>query len=135
LARCGKRDEISSPDSPCFENGNADAINLPSLAFINCNDRPSVRKLSGIGWPLNFVSVGLGSKVSNWLGPPAAKIKIIRWARAGKWVLLGARVCGPVRSDAETSRARSEPKTDAPTPNADRLRNSRRSETAVKRWQ
>ncbi len=52
--------------------------------------RSVLRLPEGIGVPLYFVSIGLGSKVSTCDGPPFRKRKMTCFARAGKCGDLGA---------------------------------------------
>src|SRR6185369_5810998 len=56
-------------------------------------------KEAGIGWPLNSVNLGFGSKMSMWLGPPSMKSQITDLA-FGSWCgFFGAR--GSTRVAAE----------------------------------
>src|SRR5438876_2913032 len=68
----------SMPLCPNFLNSNGDFSRLPVL-------RSVFRLGVGIGWPWYLVSIGLGSKVSTWLGPPLRNRKITRLALGAKW--------------------------------------------------
>src|SRR5580704_13380414 len=67
----------SMPLCPNFLNSKGDFSRLPVL-------RSVLRLGVGIGWPLYLVSIGLGSKVSTWLGPPLRNRKITRLALGAK---------------------------------------------------
>ena len=62
-----------APLAPCCLN----FLSWPSrlirwLEPMKAKRLPSM-KLAGIGWPLSSLSLGLCSKNSSWLGPPAMK--------------------------------------------------------------
>src|SRR5260370_9626407 len=78
----GKISLISIPLWPHFLTWNGDASRLPVF-------RSVLRLPEGIGLPLYFVSIGLGSKVSTCEGPPFRNKKITCLARAGKCGGLG----------------------------------------------
>src|SRR5438874_2446172 len=88
VATLGKRSEISIPDCPYFLNVRRDARIGTSLNFENWSCTSP--KLSGTGLPSSFSSIGLGSKVSRWLGPPCMKRKMTFLAVAGKCGVLVA---------------------------------------------
>src|SRR5580704_1285204 len=73
----------SIPLCPNFLNWKGDFNRLPVF-------RSVFRLGVGIGWPLYLVSIGLGSKVSTWLGPPLRNRKMTRLALGGKWVGRGS---------------------------------------------
>src|ERR1700730_11431104 len=68
----------SMPLCPNFLHSKGDFSTLPVL-------RSVFRLGVGVGWPLYLVSIGLGSKVSTWLGPPLRNRKITRLALGAKW--------------------------------------------------
>ena len=77
-AMCGSVSENSRPDSPCRANRYGLRSKLP-VSFSS-----SATSLGG-GWPSYFVSIGLGSNRSTWLGPPCMKSWMTALARAGMW--------------------------------------------------
>ena len=62
---------------PYFLNWNGDFSRLPVL-------RSVFRLPVGMGWPWYLVSIGLGSKVSTWQGPPFRNRKMTRLALGAK---------------------------------------------------
>ena len=91
---------MNRPDSPaCLKPD----IGPSNLVF----SRPTVASVDGSSYgrspPVRFWSSGLWSKRSICEGPPDMNKKIMRLARAGKWVGLTAR--GDASPDAESGEA------------------------------
>src|SRR6266404_998904 len=120
-ARCGKSDETSMPLCPYFLNCQGDASSGVSPLV---NWLGTLPKLSGSCWPSYFLSAGLGSKVSMWLGAPTMNRKITDLAFAGKCCGLGA--SGFSRAAAKPSRSSRYCRASAPNPCAARVSTSRR---------
>src|SRR4051812_42184038 len=76
-ARCGKMVEISTPDLPHFLNSCCGPRQLSLAPWSWAIGWPLVID-SGIGWPVILASVGFGSSVSRWLGPPAMHSQMTR---------------------------------------------------------
>src|SRR5438132_13656278 len=86
----GKISLTSVPHWPYFWNETGDLYAVPVRRSVG-------RLLYGSGWPWCFVSIGFGSKVSTWDGPPFMKRKMTRFAFGAKWGCLtasGFRDCG-----------------------------------------
>src|ERR1700693_2890245 len=79
----GKISLISMPLLPQRRKAKGEASRLPVL-------RSVFRLPLGMGWPLYFCSIGLGSNVSTWEGPPLRKRKMTCLAVAVKCGALGA---------------------------------------------
>lgn len=79
----GKISLISMPLLPQRRKAKGEPNRLPVL-------RSVFRLPLGMGWPLYFCSIGLGSNVSTWEGPPLRKRKMTCLAVAGKCGALGA---------------------------------------------
>src|SRR6266446_5755006 len=120
-ARCGNSEETSIPLWPYFLNGQGDASSGVSPLV---NWLGTLPKLSGSCCPSYFLSAGLGSKVSMWLGAPTMNRKITALAFAGKCCGLGA--SGFSRVAAKPSRSSRYCRASAPNPCAARVSTSRR---------
>src|SRR5689334_20836391 len=120
-ARCGNSDETSIPHWPYLRNCQGDASSGVSPLV---NWLGTLPKLSGSCWPSYFLSDGLGSKVSTWLGAPTMNRKMTDFAFAGKCCGLGAR--GLIRVLPKLSRSSRYCRASAPKPCAARVRTSRR---------
>jgi hypothetical protein len=133
VARFGKRSETSIPDWPYFLNFHALPISgVPGLMnwlLISPND-------GGSCCPVSLSSVGFGSNVSIWLGPPTIYRKITALAFGSKCGRLGASGLKSLRSfpasRAFASRARRYESASEPKPLAARARKSRRVAAAGK---
>src|SRR5579872_4671831 len=120
-AICGKSDETSIPHWPYFRNcqGEASSGVSPLVNWLG-----TLPKLSGSCWPSYFLSDGLGSKVSTWLGAPTMNRKMTDLALPGKCCGLGA--SGLIRILPKASRSSRYCRASAPKPCAARVRTSRR---------
>src|ERR1700722_15136197 len=79
------------PPLPQRRKANGEPSKLPVF-------RSVFRLPLGMGWPLYFCSIGLGSNVSTWEGPPLRKRKMTCLADAAKCGALGAMgVAAPAR--------------------------------------
>src|SRR5689334_25431954 len=84
--RCGSNSESSMPHCPCFENLNGLAKTLEEAsAALSYLISP------GNGLPSYLASMGFGSNISIWLGPPIIRREIMALARAGLGGVLGVR--------------------------------------------
>src|SRR5580692_13212323 len=79
----GKISLISMPLLPQCRKVKGEPSRLPVL-------RSVFRLPLGMGWPLYFCSIGLGSNVSTWEGPPLRNRKMTCLAEALKCGALGA---------------------------------------------
>src|SRR5260370_20713508 len=116
--RFAKISLISMLLCPNFMNWKGDFSRLPVL-------RSVLRWGVGMGWPWYLVSIGLGSNVSTWLGPPLRNRKMTRLA-------LGAKCVGRTSSGLRASSLapRMPPRPSIPNP----LPIVRRAPRRVMRW-
>src|SRR6202030_971960 len=84
----GMKSEYSAPHWPYGLNSRGLA-STAAVGLMNASLSWLVIE-GGSGWPCHFLSSGLGSKRSTWLGAPSMNMKITFWALGASGGALGA---------------------------------------------